>query len=100
LTEGVWGVKGKIAGWIVDDHYKVKSRHVYVLIHWFCKPTCRHCHGEPVPARADHLRCGRIVSCGKVKADNYKAWLARPWGVDAATGQSISKAYKKLKGKQ
>jgi hypothetical protein len=80
-----------------------------------CDSTCRDCHGKPKLVRADYLRSGRVVSCGKrkrqlrhehlilKKARGYytdldtidpatlRAALAEP-GVDAATGEPIEKA--------
>jgi predicted SprT family Zn-dependent metalloprotease len=80
-----------------------------------CDSTCRDCHGKPKLVRADYLRSGRVVSCGKRKRqlrhehlllkksrgyytdldtidpETLRAALAEP-GVDAATGEPIEKA--------
>lgn len=45
-----------------------KNGHRLVLVKSTdCDSTCRDCRGKPKLVRADFLRSGRIVSCGKVK---------------------------------
>jgi hypothetical protein len=80
-----------------------------------CDSTCRDCHGKPKMVRADYLRSGRVVSCGKRKrqlryehlllrksrgyhtdldtidSGTLQAAIAEP-GVDASSGKLIEKA--------
>jgi len=80
-----------------------------------CGPDCKDCHGKPKRVRADNLRSGRVVSCGKIKramrrdymvfqransggryepteADSDAAESVRTHLIDAVTGAEIAMA--------
>lgn len=86
-------------GIVTDANVKTdRHGHRFVSVFWGHPRTCPHCHGKAKLARADKLRSGRIVSCGKVKAAAYLKHCQRQAtrlaasklpGVDGITGQAI-----------
>lgn len=72
-----------------------KHGHRFVWIRWRnCDRHCKHCHGKPQTVRADNLRSGNTVSCGKRKAKLYRDYLQKPWrGVVDVNGTPIPKTY-------
>ena len=86
-------------GTVIDANAKTdKHGHRFVSVFWDHPRTCPHCHGQPKVARADKLRSGRIVSCGKVKAAAFlkhcqkqatRRAASKLPGVDSITGKPI-----------
>jgi hypothetical protein len=53
-----------------------KHRHQLVQVRSVdCDATCPDCHGLPKLARADHLRSGKVVSCGKLKRQRRHEYM-------------------------
>lgn len=84
-------------GLVVKVEKPDEHGHRYVLVFWDHPRSCPTCHGKPTRHRSDHLRSrksDRVVSCGSVKAANYKAHLSRQWQVDVH-GKDIHKTARK-----